>query len=74
LARRCWGPSAIRLAANGSGDDVMVLALVLNEELDRLIRSSSVSDMRPSKPSISEASRNVSLFRFRQTARLRDAR
>ena len=44
----------------------MVLALVLNEELDRLIRSSSVSGMRPSKPSISEASRNVSLFRFRQ--------
>jgi hypothetical protein len=66
--------SAIRLAAHGSGDDVMVLALVLNEELDRLIQSSSVSDMRPSKPSISEASRNVSLFRFRQTARLRDAR
>jgi len=42
----------------------MVLALVLNEELDRLIRSSSVSDMRPSKPSISEASRSVSLFPF----------
>ena len=56
------------------GDDVVVLALVLNEELDRLIRSSSVSGMRPSKPSISEASRNVSLFRVRQTARLRDAR
>ena len=56
------------------GDDVIVLALALNEELDRLIRSSSVSGMRPSKPSISEASRNVSLFRLRQTARLRDAR
>jgi hypothetical protein len=65
--------SVIRLAANGAWDNV-VLALVLNEELDRLIQSSSVSDMRPSKPSISEASRNVSLFRFRQTARLRDAR
>jgi hypothetical protein len=46
------------------GDDVVVLALVLKEELDQLIQSSSVSDMRPSKPSISEASRNVSLFPF----------
>ena len=63
--------SVIRLA-NGAWDDV-VLALVLNEELDRLIQSSSVSGMRPSKPSISEASRNVSLFRLRQTARFRDA-
>ena len=66
--------SAIRLAANGSGDDVVVLALARNEELDRLIRSSSVSGMPPSKPSISEASRNVSMFRFRQTARLQDTR
>jgi hypothetical protein len=64
---------AIRLATNGAWGDVIVLALVLNEELDRLIQSSSVSGMRPSKPSISEASRNVSLFRLRQTTRLRDA-